>query len=161
MDKALSVVSSFNTAGESLLTTPEFMTSFRRNWFRNNMDNPNIVPKVGQNTLNRILKAKHGGESHMYERFEYFNVGTQLYEYQLNREKGTASFEAIGKLGNGKFFLEFPSDTKSMLDMNNVKPETATKPKETKKTQSPKLPKLPDMDAEKQSLDFSFKKKCK
>ena len=120
----MSIVNSFNSITDIRSQNPDWITNFEVNFYRNNWENRNIVPKISTFALKELKK----GEGNKYNNLPFFNYKNALVLLSID-PKGDG-IKKIGNqfkpLGDGKYFLEYPSTgSTSILPKNRVETNIA------------------------------------
>ena len=124
IDKALSIVPAFNNITNTVSQNPDWITNFETNFYRNNWENKLIVPRINTFNFNEIRR----GESLKYDNLSFFNYRKDLIGVFDNSSSSTnKNVIKFLPLGDGKFFLEYPTvGSKSILPKNRLKSLEAT-----------------------------------
>ena len=127
IEKALSIVDSLNNITDTKSQNPDWITNFEVNFYRNNWENRNIVPKISNFAFKELKK----GKGHKYDGLSFFNYNKKLIGLFTDPKGDGLSKIPLQflSLGDGKFFLEYPAvGSQSILSKNRIIETTQGKP---------------------------------
>ena len=155
IEKAMSIVNSLNNITDTRSQNPDWITNFEVNFYRNNWENRNIVPKISTFALKELKK----GEGHKYDSLSFFNYKKKLIGLFTDPKGNGLSKIPLQflSLGDGKFFLEYPAvGSKSILSKNRIVETTHGKAEYEVSRKDEAM----DNNAEKAQIDNQLEKDC-